>query len=67
MKPLFKKKKKSLLSMDSRWVVPMLLSVGALIGIAITWVTLLSWEQLNREAVAERMMNLQRNMMIQQR
>jgi hypothetical protein len=65
MKAIFKKKKKSSLSLDSKWVIPMLLGVGALIGIVITWVTLFSWEQLNRQAMAERTMNaVQRSMML---
>ena len=65
MKALFKKKKKSSLSIDSKWVIPMLLGVGAIIGVVITWVTLFSWEQLNRQAVAERMIGVQRSMMQQ--
>jgi hypothetical protein len=52
-KIVLKKKKKCCSNPHLMGLMSGVMAVGALVGIAITWVTLISWEQLNRQAVAE--------------
>lgn len=52
-KSIFKKKKKNFLAHHPVCAMSILLGCSALVGITLSWVTLFSWEALNRQAVAE--------------
>jgi hypothetical protein len=53
MKLFFKKKKKGFVAHHPMCSMSMLLGGIALVGITMSWVALISWEQLNRQAVSE--------------